>query len=177
MKDDLLKEFGELALATFKEALAPYGFKRQFKKTEHSCCEIVFANGERYVRILADTHPRDWPPHFNLVLGEGSWEKFPELDWNSVVLWRLKNLISSTDTGSEFSLEPPVKLPALLDRARSELLEFGASFLTGDVRIFRRARSEQNRTREPYKIYSPGENGMYTVAEDPESARMKERYS
>jgi hypothetical protein len=176
MKNDLMIEFGKLALAMFKDALASHGFKRESKKTEQYFCEIVFVNGERYVKISANIHPRDFPPYFNVVLGEGPRE-FLESDWNSIALWRLKNLITSTDTGSEYSLETPDKLPELLDRAKAELLEFGQGFLRGDLEQFRKARSEQNRRREPYKIHSPDSDGHYTVSDEPESVKMKEKYS
>ena len=171
-----MKEFETIALTAFEDALASHGFKRESKKTEQYFCEIVFVNGERYVKISANSHPRDFPPHFNIVLGEGPRE-FLESDWNSIALWRLKNFITSTNTGSEFNLETPAKLPRLLDRAKAELLEFGADFLSGDVALFRQARSEQNRGREAYKIHSPDKNGKYTVADEPESVNMKEKYS
>jgi hypothetical protein len=171
-----MKEFEKLAIANFEEALASHGFKRESKKTEQYFCEIVFGNGERYIKVSASIHPRDFPPYFNVVLGEGPRE-FLESDWNSIALWRLKNLITSTNTGSEYSLETPDKLPELLNNAKAELLEFGAGFLSGDVGLFRQARLEQNRGREPYKVYSPGENGKYIVSDEPESMKMKEKYS
>ncbi len=176
MKNDLIKELGKLALAIFREALAPYGFKRESKKTEEYFCNIVFVNGERYVKISSNIHPRDYPPYFNVVLGEGSRE-FVESDWNSIALWRLKNLMTNTDTGGEYNLETPDKLPELLEHAKAELLEFGTGFLTGDVELFRQARSEQNKGREPYKIHSPNKDGKYTVTDEPESVKMKEKYS
>lgn len=176
MKKDLIKEFAKLALATFEEALASHGFKRESKKTEQYFCQIVFVNGERYVKISANIHPRDFPPYFNVVLGEGPRE-FLESDWNSIALWRLKNLVTSTNSGSEYGLESPDKLPELLDHATAELLDFGAGFLSGDVALFRRARSEQNRCREPYKVHSPDEDGKYTVSDEPDSVKMKKKYS
>lgn len=171
-----MKQFGKLALATFKETLAPYGFKRESKKTERYFCDIVFVNGDRYVKISADVHPRDYPPEFNVILGEGP-RSFVESDWNSIALWRLKNLMTRTDTGRGYSLETPGELPKLLEHAKDELLNFGRGFLTGDVEMFRRARTEQNKGREPFKMWSPDENGKYRAADEPESVRMKEKYS
>jgi hypothetical protein len=176
MNRDQMKEFGKLALAIFEETLAHHGFKRESMKTERYFCDIVFGNGERYVKISANIHPRDYPPYFNVILGEGG-RDFLESDWNSIALWRLKNLIQKTDTGSEYGLENPDKLPDLLEQAKSDLLQFGETFLSGDTEFFRQARSEQNKDRPPYKVHSPDENGKYTVSDEPESVKMKEKYS
>ena len=176
MNDASMKQFETAALATFEDALASNGFMLESKKTEQYFCEIVFVNSKRYVKISANTHPRDFPPYFNIILGKGS-RKWPEFDWNSIALWRMKNLITSTNTGSTFSLEAPDKLPKLLDHAKAELLKFGAAFLSGDVTLFRQARSEQNSGREPYKIYSPDQNGKYVEKDEPESVKLKKKYS
>ena len=176
MENNLLKSFGKHSLVLFKEPLGRYGFKREFKKTDEYFSEILYANGERYVKITANIHPRDYPPHFNIILGEGGRDFF-ESDWNSIALWRLKNLILQSDTASEYSFENADKIPELLEQARNELLEFGLGFLAGDLELFRKARSEQNKGRIPYKIYSPEENGKYTVRDEPVSIKMKEKYS
>ncbi|HET6422646.1 MAG TPA: hypothetical protein VFG20_03120 [Planctomycetaceae bacterium] len=167
----MLRDFGNLALAIFKEPLRQYGFKRESKKTEKYFCNVVFVNGERYVRITANVHPRDYPPYFNVILGEGPRDFF-ESDWNSIALWRLKNLKTFTDTGRPYSHVNKENLPELLEHARDELLEFGEDFLSGDVALFHRARSEMNTGREPYKILS---NGTWTF--EPKSVELKEKNS
>ncbi len=176
MTREQLKEFGKLALVTFKEPLASYGFKRESKKTEEYFFNAVFVNDTRYVKILANIHPRDYPPYFNIVLGEGGRDFF-EADWNSIPLWRMKESIQNTATTGQYTLEHPEDIPRLIELARDELFEFAAEFLNGDLKTFKQARAEQNRSRPPYRIYSPDENGKYTVQDDPESVKLKERYS
>jgi len=176
MKNDLLKTFSKLSLALFKEPLGQHGFKRELKKTEDYFCQIIYGNGERYVKISANIHPRDYPPHFNIILGEGGRDFF-ESDWNSIALWRLKNHILQAKSGREYHLENTEKISELLEHARDELLKFGLGFLTGDIELFRKVRSEQNRDRAPYQIYSPDKDGKYKATEEPLSAIMKYKYS
>lgn len=173
---NMLKEFGRLALAVFKEPLAQHGFKREYRKTETFFCNIVFVNGERYIKLSANIHPRDFPPRFNIILGEGSRDAL-EADWNSIALWRLKNFILQTDEDKEYLLETPEELPALLEQAINDLIEFGGGFLNGDVELFRKARSEHNKDRQPYKVYTPDGKGNYTVKDEPISVKMKKKYS
>jgi hypothetical protein len=176
MTSNLIKDFGKNALSIFKEALTPYGFKRESKKTDQYFCDIVFANDDRYIKIEANIHPRDYPPYFNIVLGEGP-RDFIESDWNSIALWRLKNMITNTDSGSEYSLEDVKDLPGLLDKSKNEMLKYGEKFLSGDTEIFHQARKAQNKDREPYKVYSPDENGNYSVSNEPESVKIKKKYT
>ena len=172
-----LKDFGKLALATFKEPLAKHGFTLESVKTEQYSCGIVFVNAERYVKITADSDPRNPPPYFNIILGEGGRDFF-ESDWNSIALWRLKKFMLQSETGSEYGLGSPESTPELIEQSFAELLEFGSGFLNGDLEAFRQTRSMQNKDRTPYQIYAPDKNGKYTVVSDePESAKMKEKYS
>jgi hypothetical protein len=176
MTSNLIKNFGKNALIIFKKALTPYGFKRESKKTDQYFCDIVFVNDERYIKVEANIHPRDYPPYFNIVLGEGP-RDFIESDWNSVALWRLKNMITDTDSGREYSLEGVMDLPGLLEKSKDEMLKYGEKFLSGDTDIFHQARKAQNKDREPYKVYSPDENGNYSVSNEPESVKIKKKYT
>lgn len=176
MTSKQLKEFGRLALATFNDPLASYGFKRESKKTEEYFFNAVFVNGTRYVKISANIHPQDYPPYFNIVLGDGG-RGFFEEDWNSIPLWRLKACLQKTITTGQYTLEHPEDIPGLIELARNELLEFGAGFLKGDLKAFKKARSAQNRSRPPYQVYTLGEDGKYAAQDDSESAKLKEKYS
>jgi len=171
-----MTKFEGLALKVFLEPLERHGFALEATETDREFCRLTFVNGERYVRIAASIHPLDLPHEFSVVLGEGSRE-FLEADWNSIALWRVRNLIEGGDTGSNYSLQKRGRVPELLDQAKDELLEFGMDFLGGDLTDFRQARSDQNRQRQPYQVYSPDENGVYAAADEPESAKMKAKYS
>jgi hypothetical protein len=177
MTNKPLETFGKLATTAFKEPLANHGFRFESVKTEAYSCEVVFVNAARYIKIAANSHPRDAPPSFNVVLGEGGRDFF-ESDWNSVALWRLKNLMLQSEAGSEYRLGSLESTPALIELALADLLEFGAGFLNGDLEAFRKTRSIQNTSRTPYQIYAHDNDGRYYVASDePESAKMKEKYS
>lgn len=175
MTSDIMKNFATNALTVFELALTPYGFKRESKKRDQYFCGIVFVNDERYIKIEANIHPRDYPPYFNIILGEGS-RDFIESDWNSIALWRLKNMITNTDYGSEYSLEGVTDLPGLLEKSKDEMLQYGGKFLSGDTEIFHQTRKAQNKNREPYKLYSPDGNGNYSVTNEPESLKIKTKY-
>lgn len=169
-----MTKFERLALKVFVDPLTNHGFTLDTTETDREFCRLTFVNGERYVRVSASIHPLDTPHEFGVVLGEGSRE-FLEADWNSIALWRLRNLIEGT--GANYSLEKRDRVPELLDQARDDLLELGMDFLDGDLAAFRQARSEQNRQRRPYQIYSADENGQYAATDEPESAKMKAKYS
>jgi hypothetical protein len=175
MKNEM-KKFTRLAIDMFTDTLAERGFKRESKRTDAYSCNIFYGKEDRYVMIRANIHPRDYPPHFNIILGEGSRE-FPESDWNSVALWRVKNLIEKSDRGAEYGLEEPNAMEDALAEALSDLLKFGESFLSGELKTFRQARSAQNKNRPPYQVHSPDKDGKYTVRDDPSSAKLKEEYS
>ncbi len=175
MTSNLMKSFGKNSLTIFKEALTPYGFKKESKKTDQYFCSVIFVNDERYVKVEANIHPRDYPPYFNIVFGEGS-RDFVDSDWNSVALWRLKNMITKTDSGGEYSLEGVMDLPGLLEKSKDEMLKYGEKFLSGDTEIFHQTRRAQNKDREPYKVYSPDGNGNYSVSDEPGSVEIRKKY-
>jgi hypothetical protein len=176
MKPDLLKEFGRIVMASFKEALAHYGFKRELKETNKYSCKIIYGNGSRYIEIYANIHPRDYPPYSNIILGEGGRDFF-ESDWNSIALWRLKNYIQKEDHAFEYSLVEPLHLTVLLNTALDDLLKYGKSFLSGDLTLFYEVRANQNKDREPYKIHFPNKVGKYVTISDPMSTKLKSKFS
>ena len=173
-----LKIFNKTVGTVFDKPLADYGFKLKRKKTEKLFCERIYINGDRYVRISGDVHPMDFPPHYNIVLGQGSYE-WPDTDWNSVALWRIKKSIDPKAKAKEYSLEQldSNKLEHSLSHAKNELLDYGQQFLTGDIELFDKVRRGQNKDRQPYKIYSPTDNGGRETIIDEESKRLKEKYS
>ena len=45
------------------------------------------------------------------------------------------------------------------------------------MHLFYKIRKEQNKNREPYKIYSPDENGKYQTSFEPKSVEQNKKYS
>ena len=173
-----LKTFNKAVGTIFDKLLSDYGFKLKRKKTEQFICDRIYVNGDRYVKISGDVHPRDFPPHYNIVLGKGSLD-WPDCDWNSVALWRMKRLIDPKAKAKEYSLEQMDndKLGHSLGHAKNELLDYGQKFLIGDIEFFDKARREQNKDRPPYKIHTPTDSGGLQTTLDDESKRLKEKYS
>jgi hypothetical protein len=173
-----LKTFNSTVGTIFDKQLAEYGFKLKRKKTEKLFCARIYTTSDRYLKITASIHPRDFPPHYNIVLGQGSFE-WPECDWNSVALWRIKNSIDPKTSPKEYSLEQMdlEKLEHSLAHAKNELLNYGHQFLVGETEFFTSVRSAQNRDREPYKIHSPTANGGLETIIDKESKALKEKFS
>ena len=170
-----LQEFAKLAVESFDDVLLDRGFQRISRKIERNSFRVDYRSGVRYVSIRASTDPRDDPPCFSVLLGEGSLD-WPEADWNAIALWRLRNFLAHSDEAAAYVLgEAPVG--ALIERATAELLEYGADFLAGDTKSFRQARSIQNKDRQPYRIHEPDGRGGYRTRIDPESAKIKERFS
>jgi hypothetical protein len=172
-----LKIFNKTVGTVFDKPLADNGFKLKKKKTEKHFCERIYINGDRYVKISGNVHPRDFPPHYNVVLGQGNFE-WPDCDWNSVALWRIKKSIEPHGKAKEYSLEMDNhELGHSLSHAKNELLNYGQTFLTGDIELFDKVRREQNKERGPYKIHTPTGNGGLEPKIDEVSKALKEKYS
>lgn len=166
------QDFVRLADDAFGDLVRTWGFEPAGARHEADWhCSRMYQTGERYIEVSADAHVRDGEPWCNVVLGEGSMD-WPERDWNSVALRRL------TEDESEWRLESWEAMPALLEAMRKSLERGAEDFLRGDLDRFRRVRSEMNRKREPYTIHESKELGLgYESREDPESRRLKEKYS
>ena len=176
MNKKLINKFSKLVSEIFKKPLESHGFSKESMRIDTDFFDIIYGNGLRYIKITANTYSRDYPPYFVIALGEGSRDT-PDRDWNSIALWRLKNLIQKNNDNKEYSLEDPNKICEELISARKDLLEFGNGFLTGDVSLFNKARSMQNKDREPYRIHITDENGQPISYDDPESVTLKNKYS
>jgi hypothetical protein len=170
----ILKQFRTKIIESFDEILKDYGFIVESKKMENDSCNVIFSNGKLYIRISATTNPRDYPFNsFNIVLGEGSLE-FPESDWNSTSLWRIKNFIQKDSIESEYSLK---NLDNEIKKAKNDLLEYGLEFLKLNLDLFNAVRKLQNQQREPYKIHLPNKDGKYIQKVESVSSKLKKKYS
>jgi len=176
-----LSEFADAVESAFGPLLQGYGFSLQSRQVERCFCTVTYVNEPRYVQIKANMHPVDHPSYFNVVLGEGKTES-PEGDWNAVALWHMKKLVSPSEQAgsyyfSDIDDDPFIEDEELVIRSCADLEKFHGGFLTNDLKLFRQVRVQQNRDREPYKIYTPDSTGRYTVADDTESADLKNRFS
>ena len=164
-------KFVALVDGIFAESMLSLGFTPAGEDPHDDWhCSRRFRAGERYVEISASCHPRDGVPECRIVLGEGS-NEWPECDWNSIALWRLRG------QGGNYPFHSTNEIAEVLVRMRDDLLQYATDFLTGDTDRFLEQRAAQNRDREPYKVYSPQSDGSYRMAYDPESQELKNRFS
>ena len=168
LKAAVVKEFDDL--------LSKAGFRRLRGGRDEDGFVVNYQSRPRYVSLRANTHPRDYPPSFNIILGEGSLD-WPECDWNAVALWRMRNFLEKTDSATEFDIAVVPDAAAFAGNARRQLEEFHGGFLDGDLTIFRKVRANQNREREPYKIFEPVRDGKYVERADSESERLRDKFS
>ena len=169
--------FANTVLEIIGPTAEKYRFSRQRTQVERYFTYIIFRRGEQYIKIDSNTHPRDYPSYYNIVLGEGDSEDVWERDWNSIALWRLKSKIEITAKAEEYPFPFGDEVKSSVEKANKELLKYADTFLSGDLSLFYETRSEQNNGREPYKILTPDGNGNYAVTEEPKSVEKKKKYS
>ena len=60
--------------------------------------------------------------------------------------------------------------------SRQFLEKYGLSFINNDLQQFKKLRAEQNKNREPYKIYTPKKEGGYKMEYAKQSSELKKQY-
>jgi len=176
MKKILMNDFSERATNVFDPYLQSIGFEPTIKDRDKVGCRHIYRRDNQYTEIVANIHPHDRPAYYNIILGEGE-DTFPESDWNSVALWRFKNEIDANENAAEYLFEGIKDLSVNLGMALEELKKYGDSFLHSDLKLFHKIRSKVNHSREPYKIYKPGKGGTLAVYSEPESVKLKKKFS
>jgi len=172
-----LKQFGQVIKDNFDPLLVNMGFKFESAKVDQYSFESIWQKNNQYIIVQANMNPRDYPAYWNILLGEGS-VAWPERDWNQVALWRFMKKLGQI-SAKEYSLVDMQidKFHYQAVAARGDLEKFGESFLKGNLELFYKLRNLVNKDREPYKIYSPGKDGKYQMAYDPESEKLKKKFS
>jgi len=171
------KLFSEKAMEILIPTFEQFGFHKHRIEIKKHSSTIIYRKDKQYLKISSNTHPRDYPNYYNIVLGEGDSEDFFEYDWNSIALWRLKKEINPELKVSEYEFPKDNGIELSLKNANFELLKYGLTFLNGELELFHKSRKEQNRDREPYKIHSPDNNGNYQTSFEPKSVVQKKKYS
>jgi hypothetical protein len=171
------KLFAEKAIEIVIPTFEQFGFKKHRIERKEYSSTIIYRKDKQYLEISSNTHPRDYPNYYNIVLGEGNSEDFFEYDWNSVALWRFKKEINPELKATEYEFPKDNGIEPSLKNANSELLKYGLTFLNGELELFHKVRKEQNKDREPYKIHSPDKNGNYQTSFEPKSVEQKKKYS
>ncbi|MBA6157207.1 hypothetical protein H3Z83_11850 [Tenacibaculum sp. S7007] len=163
----------EIVIPTFEQ----FGFQKHRIEIGKHSSTIIYRKDKQYLKISSSTYPRDYPYHYNIILGEGNSEDFFEYDWNSIALWRFKKEINPELKVTEYEFPKDNGIEPSLKNANSELIKYGLTFLNGELELFHKIRKEQNKDREPYKIHSPDKNGNYQTSFEPKSVEQKKKYS
>ena len=169
--------FAESALEILNPKIESFGFERTKTKIEKHFTQIIFRKENQYLKISSSTYPTDYPYSYNIILGEGDSESFPETDWNSISLWWLKKYLEPNSKVKEYDFPFNEKVKFSLEKAEEELIKYGITFLNGDLQKFYEARKELNKAREPYKIHTKDENGKYISEYEKESMELKQKFS
>ena len=169
--------FANTVLEVISPTVEKFGFSRHRTEVETHFTTIIFRKDNLYIKISGSTNPRDFPYFYSIDLGDGDSEDFFEFDWNSIALWRLKTKIDPTAKANEYDFPLGDKVKLSISNANKELLKYADAFLNGDLTLFYETRSEQNKGREPYKIYTQDNNGKYTTTDEPTSVVQKKKYS
>lgn len=169
--------FADTVLEIISPTVEKFGFVRHRTEIETHFSTIIFRKDKQYIKISSTTYPTDYPYHYNVILGEGDSEDLYEWDWNSIALWRLKTKTDPNADAKEFAFPYDDQVKYSVSNANRELLIYGETFLRGDMNLFYETRSELNKSREPYKIHFPDENGNYKTTDEPKSVEQKDKYS
>ena len=169
--------FADTVLEIITPTVEKFGFIRHRTEIEEHFTTIIFRKDKQYIKISGTTYATDYPYCYNIVLGEGDSEDFYEWDWNSIALWRLKTKIDPKAKAKEFEFPYGDKVKYSIANADKELFKYADTFLRGDMILFYETRSEQNKNREPYKIYTPSKDGSYKTTDELNSVEQKKKYS
>ena len=169
--------FANTVLEIISPSVEKFGFRKHKSEVKKYSSNIVWRKGNLYIKVESTNFPTDYPFFYNLVFGEGDSDNFFEYDWNSIALWRIKRKIDSSDIAKEYEFPFGEKVGFSISNANIELIKYVDAFLSGDMTLFYEIRSEQNKGREPYKIYTPDKEGNYSTTDEPKSAEQKKKYS
>ena len=168
--------FSEYILKTISKTLQPFGFKLHRKEVKTYSTTIIFRKNNQYVKVNSTTYPPDGF-YYNIILGKGDSDDFFEYDWNSVAIWALAQIIDPKAEIVSYDFPYGDHVKSSINTANKHLVLYGETFLKGDLTIFHEARKRVNKNREPYKIHTPDENGVYRTKYEEKSVEQKNKYS
>jgi len=182
MKEEIVQLFEKEIHNSFDEFLKEYNFSRTKSSAEENEFCVTYRNEELYILIGGTLKPEDYPYYLYFTFGEGS-DESPEADWNSVPFWRIMQCVSPDnykDYLHVFDIISGIKEAQITDQiwaCRELCKECAKEFLEGDLTVFRFIRTEQNRNREPYKIFVLNPDGKHQLTYEEQSIELKQRYS
>lgn len=136
-------EFANAAIEIFNPVLRHFGFNLlKLKITEYSST-VIWIKNKCYIDLSSNTHPKDAPNYYGILLGEFKEDYYHYSDLDCVGLWRLKSIQDNFKMINEtpFPLGEDIK-PSLIQTIE-DLIKYGNGFLQGDLKQFYQARKIQ----------------------------------
>ena len=171
------KLFSEKVIEIIVPILEQFGFTKHRVEIGHSFSTITYRKNSRYIKVSSTTHPKDYPHYYWISFGEGDSEDLYEYDWNSISLFDFQNALKPNGQISNYDFPSQESLTQSLQNAKKDLIEYGLTFLKGELNTFYKIRKERNTKRKPYQIRKLNKDGKYEVFDEPKSAKQKEKYS
>lgn len=169
--------FANTVLEIIGPTVERFGFSLHSTTVTYTSTTIIYRNEKKYIKVNSTTFPTDYPYYYTIVFGEGSSDDFFEYDWNSVALWAIGRLIDPTAGIGSYDFPYGDQVRPNVESANADLLRYGISFLEGDLSYFYQCRAAVNQQRAPIKIHIQGQDGTYTVSDEPKSVEQKKKYS
>jgi len=182
MSEEIARLYEAEIHKSFDEFLKEYNFCRSKSSVVESEFCVTYRKEDLYILIGGTLKPEHYPYYLYTTFGEGH-DESPEADWNSVPFWKIMQCVSPDDYTNYlpvFEITAGAKADQIADQiwtCRELCRECGKEFLAGDLSVFRFARAEQNRMREPYKIYVLGSDGKHQLTYEKKSIELKLKYS
>ena len=155
--------FSNLALEIIGNPLEENGFEFYRKKVETYFTTIIWTKEKQYVKLSASDFPTDYPYTFDIILGEGNCDDFFESEWDSISISDIQKLSEPNKKYNGYDFPKKSKFRESLEKAKTDLSEFGNGFLNGNLELFYKARILTNGEKKPEKIIKKDKNGKVIV--------------
>ncbi len=155
--------FSNLALEVIGNPLEENGFEFYRKKVETYFTTIIWTKEKQYVKLSASDFPTDYPYTFDIILGEGNCDDFFESEWDSISISDIQKLSEPNKKYNGYDFPKKSKFRESLEKAKTDLSEFGNGFLNGNLELFYKARILTNGENKPEKIIKKDKNGKVIV--------------
>lgn len=166
----------------FSTQLAPWAFCLDTRDVVYDHIDLVFRQGQRFIRISANFGAEHAPFALGCHLGEGS-QAWPESDWNSMTLWRMADALERGagdgvyDALAYDAEAGPAEFQRLAHICCDGLKKFAADFLQGRLALFHQQRAAINAARPAYRSVTLAADGSMQVIVDEQSEALRRKFS
>jgi len=137
----LLKEISIKAENQFEEYLSSFGFIKELSKIENSIATILFRKEDQYIKLEINNHPKDYPGYFNVIFGIGQ-DVYPDIDFNSIAIWRFQRFIEKNNEATEYELVSGLdSIQSLVKNAFLDMQKYGKDFINSDLSMFNKIKN------------------------------------